>query len=237
MFLALDIIVAVIFAATVIHCIRKGFLVSVLNLLKSLLAVVTAYLFSPALADFFKESFLSDAITVPVKNRLHVMLTETAGKFDLEKLFEDKPKEFIDILDRFGVKIEEFAHSYGANSQASEEYVASLARDITSPVVDTTAYILAFVALFLAALIALTIVVLVVSAIVKLPLIKGVDKMLGTVLGLVSGLILAVVLSSLAKVGFGALSSVDPDTFGGVIDKTVIVKFLGNLDLIELLVK
>ena len=135
------------------------------------------------------------------------------------------------------MKIEEFAHSYGANSQASEEYVASLARDITSPVVDTTAYILAFVALFLAALIALTIVVLVVSAIVKLPLIKGVDKMLGMVLGLVSGLILAVVLSSLAKVGFGALSSVDPDTFGGVIDKTVIVKFLGNLDLIEILLK
>ena len=133
MFLALDIIVVVIFAATLIHCIRKGFLVSVLNLLKSILAVAVAYLFSPTLADFFKRSFLGEAITAPVRKRLHVMLDETAGKFDLEKLFADKPKEFLDILDRFGVKIEEFASSYGVNFQASEEYVASLAQEITAP--------------------------------------------------------------------------------------------------------
>lgn len=230
MFLALDIIVVVIFAATVIHCIRKGFLVSVLNLLKSVLAVAAAYLFSPALAEFFKNAFLSDAITVPVKSRLDVMLTETAGKFNLEKLFADKPKEFLDMMSRFGVKIEDFADSYGVNSQASEEYVTRLAEDITAPVVNTVSYVLAFVALFVGTLILLTIVILIVSAVVKLPLIKGVDKMLGTVLGLVSGIVLAVVLSGLAKAGFEALASVDPDTFGGIIDKTVVVKFLGDLE-------
>ncbi len=237
MFLALDIIVVVIFGATLIHCIRKGFLVSVLNLLKSVLAVVAAYLFSPALAEFFKRSFLGEAITAPVRKRLDVMLTETAGRFDLEKLFDDKPKEFLDILDRFGAKIEEFADSYGANSQASEEYVARLAQDITAPVVDTVAYILAFVVLFLTALIALTIAIAVLSAVVKLPLIKGVDKMLGTVLGLVSGLILAVVLSGLIKGGFESLASVDPETFDGVIDKTVVVKFLGNLEFGSFFIK
>lgn len=230
MFLALDIIVVVIFAATVIHCIRKGFLVSVLNLLKSVLAVAAAYLFSPALAEFFKNAFLSDAITLPVKSRLDVMLTETAGKFNLEKLFADKPKEFLDMMSRFGVKIEDFADSYGVNSQASEEYVTRLAEDITAPVVNTVSYVLAFVALFVGTLILLTIVILIVSAVVKLPLIKGVDKMLGTVLGLVSGIVLAVVLSGLAKAGFEALASVDPDTFGGIIDKTVVVKFLGDLE-------
>lgn len=237
MFLALDIIVVVIFAATLINCIRKGFLVSVLNLLKSVLAVAAAYIFSPALADFFKSAFLSNAITAPVKNRLDVMITETAGKFDLAKLFADKPKEFIDILSRFGVKIEDFADSYGANSQATEEYVARLAEDITANVVNTVSYVLAFVALFLGTLILLTIVILIVSAVVKLPLIKGVDKMLGAVLGLASGFVLAFVLSGLAKVGFDALASVDPDTFGGIIDKTVIVKFLGNLEFGQIFVK
>ncbi len=237
MFLALDIIVVVIFGATLIHCIRKGFVVSVLNLLKSILAVVVAYLFSPALADFFKTSFLDRAITVPVKNRLEVMLEETAGKFDIEKLFEDKPKEFLDILDRFGAKIEEFAHSYGANAQASEEYVASFARDITSSVVDTVSYVLAFVAIFIVALIVLTIVIAIVSAVVKLPLIRGADKLLGTVFGLASGLVLAVVLSELAVWGFEALSSIDPETYGGVIEKTVVVKFLGSLEYGQILIK
>ncbi len=237
MFLALDIIIVVIFAATLINCIRRGFVLSVMSLLKSVLALVAAYIFAPALADFFKNAFLSDAITSPVKSRLDVMLTETAGKFNIEKLFADKPREFLDILNRFGVRIEDFADSYGTNSQASEEYVTRLAEDITASVVDTVAYILAFVALFVGALIVLSIVIFILSAVVKLPVIRGVDKLLGTVFGLASGLVLAFVLSGLAKVGFEALASVYPDTFSGVIEKTVVVKFLGNMELGQFFIK
>ena len=237
MFLALDIIVVVIFAATLINCIRRGFVRSVLSLLKSVIAVVVSYMFTPALAEYFKKAFISDAITEPVKERLNVMLTETAGKFNIEKLFADKPKEFLDILSRFGVKLEDFADSYGVSSQASEEYVSSLAQDITAPVVNTVANILAFIGLFVGALIILSIAILILSAVVKLPVIRGIDKLLGTVFGLASGLVLAFSFAGLAKVGFEALASVSPDTFGGVIEKTVVVKFLGSVDFGQLFIK
>ena len=95
MFLALDIIVVVIFAATLINCIRKGFLVSVLNLLKSVLAVAAAYLFSPALADFFKNAFLSNAITAPVKNRLDVMIQRRRENSILKSFLPTSQKNFL----------------------------------------------------------------------------------------------------------------------------------------------
>lgn len=237
MFLALDIIVVVIFAATLINCIRRGFVLSVMSLLKSVFALVAAYIFAPALADFFKNAFLSEAITGPVKSRLDVMLTETAGTFNLEKLFADKPQEFLDILSRFGARAEDYFPKYGGVSEASEAQVVRLAEEITASVVDTVAYILAFVALFVGALIVFSIVIFILSAVVKLPVIRGVDKLLGTVFGLASGLVLAFVLSGLAKVGTEALASVYPDTFSGVIEKTVVVKFLGAMELGRFFIK
>ncbi len=237
MFLALDIIVVVIFAATVINCMRRGFILSAMDLLKSILAVGAAYIFAPALADFFKDAFLNDAITAPVRNRLDVMLSETAGKFNIEKLFSDKPGEFVDILSRYGVDIEDFSDSWGSISQASADQVAQLAQDITASVVNTVSYILAFVALLVAALIVLTVVIVILSAVVKLPIIKGADRLLGTVFGVVSGFVLAFALSLSAKVGFEALASVKPEIFDGVIEKTIVVKFLGELKLSDFLIK
>ncbi len=236
MFLALDIIVVVVFAATVINCVNRGFVRSVLSLLKSVLALLAAYIFSPALAEFFGK-FFDRAITGAVEQRLEAMVGEAAGKFNLEKLFSDKPKEFLDILDRFGGKVEDLAGQYGSVSGGSELQLTDMARQITGPVVDTVSYICAFLAIFVAALIVLAIAEVILSAVVKLPVIHGADKLLGAVFGVASGFVIAFILSLLAKEGFEALAAAYPDKFGGVIEKTFVVKLLGELEIGKIFIR
>lgn len=227
MFFVLDIIAVLLFLLSVVSCHHKGFFKSFFGMLKVVIAIIASYIFMPTVAYFYRTNFVEKLISDNVASRINSIARRTAEGFNLEKLFNDMPSEFADILERYGADTQKLSEKFGSLTDAAEESVSELASSITSSVVRTVSDILAFATLFIGALIILTVVIWIIGMIVQLPVLSAIDKGLGVAFGIISGLLIVWVYCNLVCIGVDALRAVKPGIIGSnVIENTYIVKYI-----------
>ncbi len=230
--LLLDLILVLVFALCVYTGLKRGFIRSVMGIAVVVISLIGALKLSPFLSSYLNRTVVGPGITEQVSDSIDSIMT---GTIDLDRLFEEKPTAFTDILDSFGIDFEELHGYYRNELKAEGDASAKLSAYIADPIAKMISDAAAFAVLFILFSLVLTVIMLVISLIVRIPLLNELNKGLGLVLGILKGglyawglsLIFCNLLPHLAVVYQGKI----PAT---IIDQTVLVKLLGAVNLTSL---
>jgi uncharacterized membrane protein required for colicin V production len=233
MSLLLDILVIAVFAFSLYTGIKKGFIRSIMGIVVAVLAVIGAVKMSPPMANYLHDKYIDKLVAEQVAGSLDELIADVES-IDLKKLFEDKPQAFTDILDTFGVDFDELKSYYEKDLGGRDDSEEAVSQYIAEPLAMTLSRAAAFAILFFGILLILTVAVLLIDLVVKLPILNGANKFLGAVFGAAMGLatawglsmVFCALMPHLAVIYEGVVPT-------SVIENTVVVKFLGSLDILS----
>lgn len=234
MSLFIDIFIIIAAIAAIYSGISRGFVKSVMGFVSLILAIAAAFIFTPQLADFYSEKFVSGWVGGIVETSLDELVTAGGQRLELSKIFEDKPDALISVAERFGIDLEEI-ESYYLEIQPEDDNTAikSMSEQIASPTAEAISSVLAAISIFLAALIILKLVTFILDLICRLPVLSTLNSLLGFVFGLANAAVSAWAIANIAVGLISALNAVRPDIFNpAVIDGSIIVKFFCDQSLI-----
>lgn len=239
MSLILDGIILIVCAAAVILGTKRGFIKSVMGVCTLLAALIFAYAFTPPLSAVIREQPFIRSISASITDTIKSLSENDSGRYDLDRLFDEMPDAFRQIIDRYEADEVELTETVPAEPDAEESDVDLLSDLIAEPAAKTISGVLAFLALFVSAVIVLKLLTWVLDLIFQLPVLKTANSMLGFLFGVLAALLWAWVLAPLFVALSGAMSSISPDLFPkDLVEHTILVKFFSSFrfqDLISLL--
>lgn len=212
---------------------KRGFIKSVMNLGSHIAALFVAYAFTPKLAKLFCDKFFLEKISSGIRDTLKSLTENPSGQtYNLNKLFEDLPEPFTQILERYNVSLDSVSDKIKNVTDATEDAVNSLSDSISSGVANVLSSVAAFLVLFVGSIIVLKLVTLVLDSLFKLPVLSTANTTLGFLFGVVVALIVAFVFSLLSVKLIGAMNSISPELFNqSVIDNSILLKFFANYNI------
>ncbi len=234
MSLLLDFILVLIFVLCVYTGVKRGFIRSVMSIAVVVLSILGAVKLTPSFSAYLNKNYIESGITEKVEKSIESIIAGV-DSINLAKLFQEKPQAFTDILEKFDINFDELNEYYETQAKESGEAEKEVSSYIAKPISETVSNAIAFALLFIFLSILLTVVVLVIDLIVKIPILKGINKSLGMILGILKGglyawglsLIFCNLLPHLAVIYEGKIPA-------SIIDNTVIVRFLGALNISNL---
>lgn len=228
--IVIDIILAVIIAGCIIQGAKKGFVFSLLHTLSFFIAAIGSYLLYGYVADFaYKNLFLPK-----ISGMISTALGIDGTKVTLAELFSDKPKFFVDTLNRFS-NVSEVEAFYNSNEGIGSKEISEF---MASPIADVLSKVLCFIAVFIVLLIILRIVTFILDRICRLPLLNTANKLLGTIFGVITGVLTAWLLSRAFTALLPKLSVLSPKIFSEDLgDTTILLRYLSKFDPISFFIK
>lgn len=231
MSLVLDLLILILFAANVYAGWKNGFIRTVLRTCSTLISLIVSYLFSPMLSDFLCEKFLNETVTKRVGEGLHRLMTSGNEAIDIHKLFEDTPQAFIDLLNGFGIELQELQTKFADAIQAgSETLLEDVTAYIAEPIVHMISVAVAFLILFVVCNLALHLACFFLDTVCHLPMLKQMNELLGLLLGVLTGLLMAWGISTVLAELMPALSRLYPNVVSeSVIENTFFVRLFAEI--------
>lgn len=202
----IDIVLGVLALLMILKFTLRGFVGSLLDTAKVLLAVVLAYLIRIPVAKLFDIWFMRDSMVDWVRGSLIDSLEGNETFINFIDLYKNVPGFYNTVLAHFGLGD---VSELGTMETASYAHIDELAYDIGSAISMMLSTILAVIVLFILILIILSIVVRFVDGLLKFSSLSKLDRILGFFLGIAIALgfmwLLSFVLEFLISVtgGFG----------------------------------
>ncbi len=208
MAIIIDLILIGIIVAVCVNSYIKGLVISVFNLVSSLVAIVLSYLFYPVVAGFLKGTAILGWIQSPIRDSLmehgatlaNVSAESLLAQLKLPSVISDG------ILNAMG----------DVSGQLPE-----LAESVSAAVAGFILEIICIVLLFMIVKIGLLFAKGLLETVTKLPLLHQVDKLGGLAFGLIEAFVLLTVLGAIFAL-FGG--NVDSGVIGAV-ESTFLAKF------------
>lgn len=234
MSLIIDVIVIAAFGMCLFSGIKKGFIKSIMGIAVIILAIIGSVCFSPSLAKTLNDKHIEKAVVGIADNAVRDLISEDR---DIDELINNKSEDFLSLLKRFGVKEEQINSMFGAESeeQTDDQKISKIAKKLGAPIAMSISKALAFLIVFALLALGLFIAAIILCAIVKLPLLNAANKLLGGLLGAAMGLLLAWGLSIAISELMPHLAVLYKDVPDTVIDNSIVVKFLGSIDPMNLI--
>ena len=233
--IVIDIIIAAVCIFTVYKAYRNGLVKSVVGFAKGIVSLVSAYAFTPALSEYFYDKFVLEHISGGIADSISSVARSEGGKFNLDKMFSEKPDVLEQIIDRYGTDEAKLGEMCKGFTEGTEETVDSIAEYIASPIASGISTAVAFILLFVGIFLALSIVTYIVDAVFHLPVLKGVNKLFGILFGVGEALLFSVLIGYGLAMLMGYLGSLDPNMFGDkAIEGSVFMRMMRSLDLLDL---
>ena len=229
MSLVFDLVILAVCVTAIVLGAKRGFIKSVMGVCTLIAALCLAYAFTPTLAGYIRTSAPLVNISESIGDTIKSLSRTEEGGYNLEKMFDDMPDAFQQILHRYGADEHELAGEIVTEEAATEAVVDALAKDIADPVVNVISRVVAFLAIFVAAVVVLKLLTLLLDLLFQLPVLKTANTMLGLVVGIVIAFFWIMVLCPLSITLIRALSSISPDLFNeSVIENSVILSIFEN---------
>ncbi len=234
MSLILDLIILLLFVLNVYTGYKHGLIRTVLNTCSTLVSLVVAYFVSPMLGEYIATSFLKGPIENTITEDISALMHAGSEKIDLPTLFKDAPQAFINLLEGFGVDLQELQVKFESAIEAgSEDLLPEVVAYIAGPIASMAATAIAFLAIFVACVILLRIACAVLDTVCMLPVLKQINQFLGLALGALTGFLIVWGISAAMAQLLPALSHLYPEVISeSTVENTVLVKILATLNLI-----
>ncbi len=211
----------------------KGFIKSVMGLVKGIASAVAAYAYTPMLGNIFYEKWILKPLTNGIFETLRGYALDTKlsvelGRdvYNLDRLSLDLPKELVSILERYNVSVPDFLSGISGMDQVTEDAVYDCSVSIAEPTASLLSSALAFIVIFIGVYLVLSLVTALLDHLFRLPVLNTANKLFGIIFGAAEAFLLVAVMSILLSTLVTSLGSLEPNLFGeSVIDHTVICKF------------
>lgn len=235
MSVCIDIIIAVIIAVPVILGIKRGFVRSAMKLVSVILAILAANILMPYISPFCREKIIVPYVNEPVEAYVSSVVRDSVGSAgeigtgDIGAV-ADKIKN---ICGTFGIDISDITDALeNSVSDSANADADRITEDVTGYIVgevtDKASDILAFLLAFVGALIILGIVTFIINAICRMPVLNGINRAAGALFGFCCGGIAAIVIAKLFIAFLPTLTSLYPDIFSGVAEKSLFLNMIAG---------
>lgn len=229
----LDVVLIGICIAIVVVSAKRGFVRSLLGLVSKIVALIVAYTFTPALAEFLKTEYFMDSVVSKIQTTLRPYVFIN-GEYDFSGLSENLPKTVSDLLERYNVTPEAVLESVAPSQSQGEAALESVSRAIADPVVTMISTALAFLLIFFVTCFVLWIVTAIINSAFKLPVLRTANTVMGFVFGVCSAVLVIVAYSSVMSALVSSLGAISPKWFGeDVIERTLLVRFFSSSDFLD----
>ena len=234
MSLLLDILVIFFAVFFVISGIKRGFFRSIMGIVVVVVALIGATKLTPPMANYLHDKYIGKLVSEQVEGALENLIADI-DTIDINKLFEEKPPAFTEILDTFGISFNDLQTYFDQDLAGDDNAEHAVTQYIAEPLSGTLSRGIAFFALFCGIALILSIVVHILNLVVKLPILHQANTILGAILGGVLGFLFAWGISMVLCTLLPKLAIIYENIIpASVIENTVIVKLLGRLNLLSL---
>ncbi len=208
MAIIIDLVLIGIIVAVCVNSYIKGLVISVFNLVSSLVAMVLSYLFYPVIAGFLKGTVVLGWIQAPIRESL-LESGATLSEITIEGLLGqlNLPTSIFHNL----------LHTVGEGSGNLPELAEAVSAEVAGFILEIVCLVLLFVIVKVGLLFAKGLL----KSITKLPLLHQVDKLGGLAFGLIEAFVLLTIVGAIF-VMFGG--NVDSGVIGAV-ESTFLAKF------------
>lgn len=226
MAIAIDIILAVIFAAFVLTAVKKGFVLSLLEFVAVILAFVLAYSFSPNVAEAAYDGFVKESTIKTIETQIekNISLNETSTQTQV--LLDSVPDYMVSVADFMGINIDDIKKDVANSKFTSENIATELVEKIAQPIIIGTLTALSFVVLAIVLLFILKFLAQIIAKIFKIPVIKTVNKLLGGILGACKGFAVVIFICTILTVFFAS----GDNELATAVNDSVVVNLIDNVN-------
>lgn len=218
MALAIDLILVAVAIFLIIRCAMKGFIKSVIDFAKIVLAFLLAYMLGGAMGTWLCDAFIHEPVYNAVHEKIEAVYEEKTDGLDADAVMEELPS-FV-LTDEVKAKLE-------AAEGDGEAIVASMSETVARPISELISSIVGYVLVFVLALIGLLIVAAILSKLSEqIRILGALNTGLGALLGLLIAFVVIAVVASLCKAFLW-----NTDFYAD----TVVLEFFGESGLLKFL--
>ena len=229
--LTIDIILGLIIASTVIRNAIRGFIKSLIVMMKSALAIFLAYLFNTPLASAISSWWFEDLSRGWV-NSIMLSTEHKGGGYALYQIFDGIPDWFVNVTMSNGIDQEKVQYYFVDKNLASAAVVEEFSYPLGNALSMLISRIIAFIALFIILEIIFAFVGKLLNRLSDAPIWRGINIILGALMGAIISAAVVWFLSMciIWVIDFGA--NYYPNIFTkDIIENTVILEFFGEHNL------
>lgn len=222
----IDIIFLLIFGVVIITSVKKGFIVSLFELVGTIASFVAARVMSDSLAAPVFEKFVKPGAENILSQNLGSVATTDYGT-QIEEAINSIPDAFASILSLMGISKEALIEKVASGEFASGSLLDSLMKSVVTPIGTAVVQFILFAVLVALITLVLRVIVKLLDKIIKkIPAIKQMNSALGGVIGAVRGLLICVIIAMLLSVGAGFINN---EAFITAVDGSVIISLVQKL--------
>lgn len=226
MSIILDVILLTVFVAFVFTAAKKGFMLSLLELIAVIIALSLSYQFSPVVAQTAYDNLLEESLIETVETHIDETLNISSTTVQAEVVLESIPDFMVSFASSVGIDVEELVQTMGSYSFSSENLATELVGKVAKPIAVGALTVLFFLLLSAVLMFALKWIAGLLSKIFKLPLIGTVNKVLGGVLGACKGVMVIIFISTILEIIFAGGNN----ELSTAVNNSYVVGLLDNIN-------
>ncbi len=226
MSIILDVILLTVFAAFVFTAAKKGFMLSLLELIAVIAALTLSYQFSPVVAQAAYDNIVEKNLVETVETQIDEKLNVSSSTAQAEMVLDSMPEFMVSFASSVGIELEEVKTKISSETFSAENLATELVEKIAQPIVVAALTAIAFLLLSAVLMFALKWIAGLLSKLFKIPLIGTVNKVLGGVLGACKGVMVIIFVSTILKVLF----AVGESEISTAVNGSYVVGLLDNIN-------
>lgn len=221
-----DIIIIAVFALMVFISYKKGFFKSLFDLIGTLIAIITARIFSESLAVQGFEMFIKEPAKATLTRTLGTVGTTDYGA-QVEEAIASIPDSLSGVMELIGIDKQALLEQVSSSQLAQGNLVDNIMANIVTPVGTAVIQFVLFVIFAVVFTILLKIVVKLLDFIIKkLPAVKQLNSGLGILIGVLRGFLSVIILSMVLGL---VVSFIGNETVIDAVNNSTIVSAVQGL--------
>lgn len=226
MSIILDVILITILAAFIFTAAKKGFMLTLLELIAVIVALALSYQFSPVVAQAAYDNILEESLVETVEAQLDQTLNISSTTAQAEVVLEAIPDFMASFASSVGVDVEELVNAMGSYSFSYENLATELVGRVAQPIAVGALTVIFFLLISAVLIFALKWIAKLLSKLFKLPLIGTVNKVLGGVLGACKGVLVIVFVCTFLELIFANGES----EISNAVNNSYVIGLLDNIN-------
>lgn len=221
-----DILIIILFAAIVFSSYRKGFFVSLFDLIGTFLALIAARALSVELAGQVFDNFIRATAENTLANSLGEVGT-TDYALQAEQALNSIPDSLNGIMTFIGIDKQNILDKVSSANVSGDNLVETIMINVVEPIGTAVVQFVLFAVLALVLALAVKLIVKLLNLIIKsLPAVKQFNSALGVVFGIFRGLIVVVIISMIIGV---VASFINNESVIEAVNNSFIITTVQNL--------
>ncbi len=222
----LDVILIAIFAAIVFAAVKKGFMLSLLELVAVIAALVLAFQLSPVVSQAAYDGVVEKSLIETVETQIDETLNLSETGTQAEVILNAIPGFMVDFASSAGIEVEEIKAKISSENFSSENLATELVTKVAQPIVVGALTVVFFLLLAGVLLFLFKWLAQILSKLFKLPLIGTANKALGGVLGACKGIMVIVFISTILELIFAG----GENEISSAINNSYVIGLLDNVN-------